>query len=339
MTARLAPGAVLAVAVAGMAAAATPAVAVEYPPPSPPPRQTDGPPTGPFRTLRVCHGRRACFPRIQDAVNEARPGETIRVAAGTWRESVRITGRGKRRVRLIGDPQAPGRVILDARRPGRRLTHGVVIHGADAVTVDGFTIRGYADDGVVAAAVRGVTLTHLAITGSGQSGLLTFGAIGATLADLVVTGNAAAGVAITQTPPQGRVAPTTVTRLLATGNGVGLAGANARYVVLTASQLSGNGSGVVLASTAGEVPPPAEQNVITTSDILNNNLAVGSSPTPDVPSAQPGTGVLLVGAQLTTVTANRIIGNQLAAVVEAAQPALGAAGEPSGNELGGNEVG
>ena len=50
-------------------------------------------PSGPFKTHTVCRQKGKCdFRTIQQAVDKARAGDTIRVRNGTYREAVRISG-------------------------------------------------------------------------------------------------------------------------------------------------------------------------------------------------------------------------------------------------------
>ncbi|HEX5386784.1 MAG TPA: nitrous oxide reductase family maturation protein NosD [Gemmatimonadales bacterium] len=69
------------------------------------------------------------FASVGAALGAARPGDTVRVRAGRYRERIVIT----RPVTLLGDPGA----ILDGARSGT-----VVTISADSVTIAGFTLRG-----------------------------------------------------------------------------------------------------------------------------------------------------------------------------------------------------
>src|SRR3954468_11554855 len=96
--------------VAGALPLAAPAMAVDYPAPATP--KVQGKPAGPFHTLKV-GGKRARYKTIQAAVDAARPGDTVRLAHGTYREGVVVRGAGKRYIKIVGDAAHPEKVVLE----------------------------------------------------------------------------------------------------------------------------------------------------------------------------------------------------------------------------------
>jgi len=78
----------------------------------------------------------ADFPTIQDAVERAAPGDTIRVAGGVYEGAVFIEG-GKDRLAIIGS--GPGNSILQGVGDGP----GFRISNSSHVTIAGFTVTGF----------------------------------------------------------------------------------------------------------------------------------------------------------------------------------------------------
>jgi hypothetical protein len=297
------------------------ASAVDYPPPSKPGNGANAKPKGPFRTLKVCKAKKSCFPRIQDAVNEARPGDTIKVAHGTYRESVKIKGAAKRFIKLIGDPKDPAKVVLEGK--GKKLANGVQINGANQVTVNGFQAQHYTANGFFAVNVNGYTLTNLKAFLAGVYGVYAFNSIGGTISDSEAAWNNDAGFYIGQTPPQQpKPVRSIVTNITSYGNVLGWSGTNMRYVTISDSKFYNNGAGIVPNALDSEKYPPAEDNVITRNEVFWNNFNYWqgapfkkseSTVSGEVPYPV-GVGILLFGGHRNLVTQNKVYGNWLVGV-------------------------
>ena len=332
-------------AVAAALAAAPVALAVDYPPPSKPKGST-GKPKGPFRTLKVCKGKRTCFPRIQDAVNEANPGDTIKVAHGTWREGVAVIGAKKRYIKLVGDPKAPSKVVLEAK--GQKRANGVLVNGADNVTIDGFTAQNYSANGFFAVNVNGYKMTHLRAMRVGVYGMYAFNSVGGEMSDSVAAWNSDSGFYIGQTPVQVNPTRSIVRNIVSYGNVLGFSGTNMRYVTITDSKFYNNGTGIVPNALDSEKYPPAENNVITRNEVFWNNFNYykgapwkkRKTKAGDIPFPV-GVGILLFGGRGNEVTQNKVYGNWLAGI--AAVQALILKNPDTrdlvGNRIQGNDLG
>jgi hypothetical protein len=291
------------------------ASAVDYPPPTKPSGDTSKP-KGPFRTLKVCKNKKSCFPRIQDAVNEAKPGDTIKVAHGTYREGVKIKGTAKRYIKLIGDPKDPSKVVLEGK--GTKVANGIQINGAWNVTVNGFQAQHYSANGFFAVNTKNYVFTNLKAFLVGVYGIYAFNTVGGEMSNSEAAWNSDSGFYIGQTPPQAKPVRSTVKNITSYGNVLGWSGTNMRYVTITKSKFYNNGTGVVPNALSSEKYPPAEENIITDNDIFWNNFNYYAGapfkvrpPAADSTDYPVGVGVLLFGGRKNRVENNRIYGNWL----------------------------
>ncbi|MCW2968684.1 MAG: hypothetical protein JWM71_2456 [Solirubrobacteraceae bacterium] len=308
----------------GALVAAAPATAASYPPPSNP-GTPQAKPKGPFHTRNVCGSKhtKGCFKTIQAAVNAAKPGDTVKVPKGTYREAVTITGAKKRYLKLIGDPKTPVNVKLLAKG---NQQNGVFVNGANNVTVQGFSAKNYKANGFFVTNLNGYTLRNLVATHVGTYGIYAFNTVGGLIANSAASQNNDSGFYIGETPPQTKPVRTYVRNVSSYENVLGFSGTNMRYVTITKGLWFNNGVGIVPNALDSEKYAPPEDNVITDNDVFWNNFdyfqgapfPLRKGATGDL--AYPvGTGVLLYGGRGNLVTGNRIWGNYLvgAGMIEA----------------------
>jgi hypothetical protein len=295
------------------------AMAVYYPPQSNP-GSTAKPPKK-AHTLKVCKTGKGCFKTIQKAVNAARAGDTIKVAAGTYHEGVMVAGAKKSNLRLIGNAANPRSVVIDSTGVrGAGAQNGVLINGANNVTVSGIYAEHYKANGFFAVNVTGYDFNHLVAGYGGAYGVYAFNSKGGKITDSEGFYNNDSGFYVGQTPKQAKPKRTIAKNLVAWGNVIGWSGTNMRYVTITKSRFFDNGVGVVPNALDSEKYPPAEDNVITDNDVFWNNFnytkgapfTLRQSAT-DFPYP-PGTGIVLFGGRRNLVQNNRVYGNWLVGI-------------------------
>jgi hypothetical protein len=339
---------VAATTVAAALAIAPVAGAVDYPEPSFPTGSGASKPKGPFKTLKVCKTSKKCFPTIQSAVNKAKPGDTVKVANGTYKEGVKISGSSKRYVKLVGNPKDPSKVVLEGK--GLKKANGVQVTNTINVTVNGFTAQHYTANGFFAVNTKDYTFTNLHAYLVGVYGIYAFNSVGGTMTDSEAAWNSDSGFYIGQTPPQAKPKRSIVRNIKSYGNVLGWSGTNMRYVTITKSKFYNNGTGVVPNTLTSEKYPPEEDNVITDNDIFWNNFnyyagapfkVIGNAK--DSTAYPVGVGALLFGGRGNRIENNRIYGNWLtgAGMIQQfliTQKAPDAA-DLVGNSISGNQFG
>jgi hypothetical protein len=314
-------------AVIAGAALAVPAAAgaAKYPPPADP-KGEQKPPPGPHHTIKVCaphkHKAKGCAKTIQAAVNRARAGDTVKVPNGTYHGGTNINGSSKRYLRIIGNPKAPSKVKIDAKGASNaRSQNAFKVNGADQVTIDGFSAKGFKANGFFVINVTGYKLTHLIATRVGTYGVYAFNSKGGEISDSTASENDDSGFYIGQTPPQTKPVRSIVRNVKSFANVLGWSGTNMRYVTITKSQFYNNGLGIVPNALDSEKYAPPEDNVISDNDVFWNNFnyfkgapfKLRPGATGDIPYPI-GTGILLFGGRRATVQNNRVFGNYLVGI-------------------------
>ncbi len=225
--------------------------------------------------------------------------------------------------------------------------NGIVINGADKVTLNGLSAFDYSGNGFFAVNVTDYLMTNLVAKRVGVYGLYAFNSVGGEMSNSVGAWTNDSGFYVGQTPPQTKPKRTILKNLVSYGNQLGYSGTNSRYVTITNSRFYNNGIGIVPNALDSEKYAPFEDNVITNNEIFFNNFNYYRGSPWKLASTSTGTnfpvgiGVLLFGGRRTQVTGNKIYGNYLVGVAGLQQALLKArdAQELIGNRVWNNQFG
>ncbi|RKE23215.1 nitrous oxide reductase family maturation protein NosD [Streptomyces sp. TLI_171] len=265
-------------------------------------------PTGPS-VHRVAPGS-----SVQAAVDAARPGDVVELAAGSYPGSVTLTtdrvtlrGQGARTV-LVPDPAdrsacaAAGNGLCVS---GSSDAQGAPVRRLSGVLVEGLAVAGFAHNGITAAVTDGLTVRQVVARENGLQGISVEMSTRTVLTDNEARDNGQAGIFVANWyDRKGGALDTLGTEVSAnrlTGNRIGLQLRRVRDLTVQANLASGNCGGVFVVGDDG-VPRAGALTVRDNVVRANNRYC---PPNPRLDFVQ-GTGILLTGTEDVTVTGNQI---------------------------------
>ncbi|MFB6837206.1 nitrous oxide reductase family maturation protein NosD [Streptomyces sp. NPDC056361] len=250
---------------------------------------------------------------IQKAVDAAKPGDTIVLTPGTYRESVRIT---TPRLTLRGSGPAstvlvPGDAAADDTCA--KAGHGICVTGTDGHPVEGVTVRslalrGYTANGLWASRTDRLTVRKVLAEKNGKWGIAQERSTRGVFSHNTARNNADAGLFLANTTDTEAGATdaegTRVTHNNLSGNRIGLTVRRLRNVTVDHNEATANCAAVFV--VGDESKPRAGAMTLRRNDIHANNKYCPK--TPRLPFLQ-GSGIVLTGAEETVVEKNRVVGN------------------------------
>jgi hypothetical protein len=243
----------------------------------------------------------ADFPTIQAAVDAADPGDLILIDRGTYKETVNVTTPG---LTIRGVDR--NEVILDGEF---ERSNGVEVLFADGVVVENMTAMNYRINGFFWTGVRGYRGSYLTAINNGDYGIYAFDSGDGLFEHSYGTGSPDAAFYIGQCNPCNAI----ITDSVGEYSGLGYSGSNASTeIYLIRNVFRYNGAGVAPNSWDGELLPPVE-NVVIAGNLVHDN---GSVPFPHHAAQYiiQGNGILLSGAENSTVMRNRVFNHEMSGI-------------------------
>ncbi|MFB8238510.1 nitrous oxide reductase family maturation protein NosD [Kitasatospora purpeofusca] len=257
---------------------------------------------------------------IQQAVDAALPGDTVQLLPGEYRGSVRITtpgltlrGAGRDSVLLPADTSADTPAAADGAAVCAAAGHGLCVAGTDdrplaGVTVEALAVTGFRKNGISASGTTGLTVRATFVHDNGQQGISQEKSTRGVITANESTRNGQSGVFLANSVDSegGALSAdgTLVSANLLTDNRVGVTVRRLRDLSVERNRIRGNCGGVFVVGDEGV--PRAGALTVTRNQVVANNRYC--PPNPRLDHIQ-GAGIVLTGAEETSVTENEVRDN------------------------------
>lgn len=234
---------------------------------------------------------------IQDAVNRAVSGDTIRVMPGLYEETVYID---KDQVNLVG-------TIIDGKRPmldgGRRNLHDGIIASGHGVNIEGFHVRNYRSNGITTQGANNYRIHNNIIENIYLYGIFPqFGKNGL-VSQNIVSNSADAAIYVGMSENVDIIANETFNSAL------GIEAENSHKILIEANYVHDNAVGIPVVIFPGLQTKTAADVIVRNNTVINNN-----SVDFERSLERTGRGITITSVDRVTIDGNIVRGNKTCGV-------------------------
>lgn len=256
------------------------------------------------------------YPTIQKAVDVAKPGDLVLIAAGTYDESA-TQGVTVETDNIVIRGEDRNTVILD----GKFKNENAIKVFSNGVAVENLTLRNNTKNGLFftgdygkGVTLKGYRASYVTAANNGEYGIYAFGAENGQIDHSYGSGNVDSAFYVGQCEKCNSL----LTDLMAENNMLGYSGTNSTGVTIVNSTFRNNRSGIDPNSLYSEAFYPNRGTTIVGNVVTDNNNA--EAPNNESFAIAYGTGIVLGGTQNVLVERNLVTGHKLTGVVIADLP-------------------
>lgn len=247
---------------------------------------------------------------IQAAVNAAESGYVIKIEPGVYKEAIVINKPG---MQLIGS----GRGVI-IQNPGEEENGITVGDNGDGFVLKNITVQNFEENGVILTSVDNFSITQVTALNNGEYGIFPVHCSHGTIAFCVVKGHSDTGIYV------GQSSEVAMEFNSASENVNGLEIENSSNISVTHNQSFNNVCGILVDLLPGKDVKVSSNVRIASNAVFNNNHINFGEPGSLESVVPTGLGILVLGADATTIEGNIVTGNGFSGITVFSTLVLGA---------------